>query len=371
MPINSKIIGPDGLPVPALIRDKHAGLLVATIPAQHKHFMLDQFISTDGYENLDVDIGGDPLIIWNGTGGLDTGGDWTRGGDSGQNESTDAAHSGTNGLDTDEMDNEDVTTFTAGSPIDLSSYLFLSFWINAQNWPNNSEINLRWYNGSTEVGKMLHEYNYTTVVVGSWVNVKIPMADFELDDTVDSIEFEWHNENNIHVYLDDVELLTSAGGGGTKSSTGIFRISGLFGEVKEIHEIRLVINTASSGWEATDFTLIDGGLDAGVLFRWWDYAQGVTQDVPTIINANLSRNIQDNLDLFGFFDIETNIDFLDSGRLLVLSLDLSATPIHLIGTQVVDLLVRDNLSAITSFRAYAIGNRRFDSLQHDELEDGC
>ena len=143
-------------------------------------------------------------VIWNGTGTLDTGGDWIH---SGYGTETSASkHSGTNGLDMTGMSKKDITYFTALSNLNVSEYDMLTFWINIKDIQSNKNIQISLYEAggtwhSLYLGNYINLYdNHET-----WRKAYIPLSDFGISSSVIN-NLRFLPTGNIDIWLDDIKV---------------------------------------------------------------------------------------------------------------------------------------------------------------------
>jgi len=156
--------------------------------------------------NVDVVCPGEEcaLIIWNGTGIFDTGGDWEHSGYG--TEASYAKYEGTNGLD--------ATNFTAGSEIyfedtnenDVSDYDLLSMYINFKELETAKDITLYFEEGnSINLIDYLESYNLNV-----WQRVLIPLEAFGLTQPINLKKLTYSSGGNHGFYLDNVEFVMGA-----------------------------------------------------------------------------------------------------------------------------------------------------------------
>jgi len=316
-------------------------LVVKTDPLRRHSFRTERFRRIDDYSTSLAINGlsaGSSTIIWNGTGASDTGGDWSRSGDVGA-ESTAAAHSGTNGLDSQDWDGSDNIQFSPGSAFDLSPYSSLEFWIKPIQHPKGKDVRIEWRNGS-RVGHQLMLQNYSPLTIGVWQKITIPISDFSPTNSITQLRFRSEKDNQRY-YIDDVELVTSGGAG-----PHIFRASPAYDECWKVEEILFVMSAGPAGWETTDFGIINGGLTSLLLLRYLDTHSS---------DVHWSFTMKDNLELLGRLEVRNNIEFLDSARQVTAVLDLKRSPIWLHGSDALEVVVSDDLSSLTAFEAWVSG----------------
>lgn len=302
-----------------------------------------RFVTPVGSHELAINgapIGGSSLSIWDGTGAGDTGADWTRGGAGA--ESAAAMHSGTNGLDTGVMAKGDLVTFD--TPALAITHQSLVFWLNAQAYPPNADIELRWQLSGVDASDKIKVNDYITVTVGSWQQVVIPIVDFDVVGNVDRLRIKHKKVAGQHLYYDDFQL-SSGGGLGVQ----IYRVEAPTAKTIEVENVRLMLAGTSNGWLIADWATINGGLSAGLLLRFWDYYDG---------EVFWSYNFVNNKDLFGLLRLDNSVTFLDADRMITLLHEAGLARPILSGHRVLDLVVRDDLSSLISINAWAMGGVR-------------
>jgi len=281
---------------------------------------------------------GSPTVLWNGTGGSDTGGDWTRGGTAGQSESAAAMKSGTNGLDTGVRASADVTTFDNGSLIDVSVEDSVSFWMNPQAFPVGAKLLVQWFVGASAKGSELDVVNYVSNFdIGVWQKVTIPMDDFSLTENIDRLQFKYDVAGQ-HFYFDDIDLNPNGGGVGPKT----FRVAAPVGEIYHVSCLSLIV-AAGTGWDADKFANIVSGLTNGLLIRHHDL--DTASDIWSVVMKN-------NIDLYGRLIEINSVDFAGNKRMSVFELESGTASIEVTDKQVIEILIRDDLSSLNDVRAF-------------------
>lgn len=279
--------------------------------------------------------------VWDGTGAGDSGSDWTRGGSGG--ESASAAHSGTNGLDTGVLSQNDFWFLDYGSDRDLeASFDSISFWINVQLYPAGSVLRCGWAvsGGSTIVGdsKKVEDYlpNHD---LGVWQRVSIPLSDFNLGGTpVGRFVMQAKQTAGQQFYLDDFDLLDSSSDGPYK-----FRVTGEAGIRKHVARITLVVAADEAGWNSSAFANISGGLELGLILR-----QGILSTQEII----WSIAMKNNMEVFGGMVPSEPINFADGEQMIVFTITPEIASIVLGEDDGLEFIVRDDLSTLTNMRAY-------------------
>jgi len=293
-----------------------------------------------GAMNVDGSSQGTPTVVWNGTGASDTGGDWTVTGEG--SETAGAMHAGTNGWDTDVTAQNDNTRFSYGSNTDIDgSYDELSFWMQPKAFPPASILRVRWRQlDNTAVGNNLRVDNYTTDMDPDvWQRVQIPMDDFALTADVAKLSFEYRAAAGQHFYFDDIKLNTASGGGPFR-----FRIDAPANRQYHLTMAVLVVAAPSSGWNPSAFGSISGGLENGLLFRQRRLSEG--EDLWKF-------NSKNNMDLFGRFHPQDDITFANGDLLIGFMVKPGGASVIVTDDDVIEFLVRDELSSLSEVRAYA------------------
>jgi len=291
--------------------------------------------------NLDGLPAGSAVIVWNGTGGSDTGGDWTVTGDG--SETAGSMHAGTNGWDSGARGANDFTNFDNGSEIDVAgTYDTLSFWIQVKNFPNNGSLQMQWRNAATTVvSSTLQVKNYVTNMDPDvWQKVTVPIADFALTGDVQSFRIVYKTGNNQQHWLDDFEL-TAAGGGGTRT----FRVQSPVGVIYHVERLVLVVSAGDTGWSSDAFANIASGLTNGLLLKY--------HNIGASPQTFWTANAKDNAELFGQYAAWNSINFDNAEQLIAFSIDPDLSSVILVDDDdVLDFVVRDDLSSLTSLRAF-------------------
>lgn len=149
------------------------------------------------------------VIVWNGTGVDDTGGDWTHSGHS--SEESYAKYSGTNGLDANLQTNYKVQ-FHKSVEENIVDYDLLTMYLKVLSWDTDERIKLEFYrNGGTVYYVYLDDYaNIETI--NEWQKVFIPLNDFGFvpedapGNPIYTDRLILTSTGNIHMYMDNIEL---------------------------------------------------------------------------------------------------------------------------------------------------------------------
>jgi len=302
----------------------------------------ERFLRTDdGTEQMALNglPAGGITVIWNGTGVGDTGGDWTS--PAVGVESAAAAHSGTNGWDTQAQGANTNVEFNNGSEINVAgTYDVFSFWLQPKSFPNNGTLQIQWKNAvGTVIGATLNVENYVTNMdLNVWQKVSIPVSDFALTGNVQRCVFVLKSGNNQRHWIDDIEFQASGGGG-----PYTFQVVAPSTEAWHATMIVLVVATSDVGWQSTTFTSLTA-LTNGVLLRQRRLSDGY---VSWAINA------KDNVDLFGRYHPQESFNF-SNGEILVGFMVKPGQSADIIVTDddVLEFVIRDDLSSLTNVRAF-------------------
>ena len=302
-----------------------------------------KFLRTDdGTALLNINglAAGSPTVLWNGTGALDTGGDWTQGNQG--TESAAAMHSGTNGLDSGSTSQGNNTQFDNGVDLDVAgTYDTLEFWMQPKAYPAGSELQLLWKtSGGTTKGNVLNVSDYVTNFdLDVWQKVTVPISDFALPQDVARLQFKYANKSGQQFYLDDIQFNNSGGGG-----PFVFQVVAP-DTTKQYHLSMLVIllSGAASGWNSTTFANV-AALENGLLLRQRKISTG---------EVLWSLNSKDNLDLFGRFYPQDEVNFADGTLLVGFMVKPGNGSVIITNDTALEIVVRDDLSGIAAGRAFA------------------
>jgi hypothetical protein len=304
------------------------------------------FLRTDdGTELMNVNgsPAGTPTIVWNGTGVSDTGGDWTASGDG--SETAGSMHSGTNGWDSGVRGNNDYTSFITGTAIDIQATSdSLSFWLNPQLKESNTSLRVRLHESGGAKGVVVIVDDYVANFdIGVWQKVTIPISDFGLSASqmIDEVRFQYQAQGpkNQQHYLDDIELNPTGAGGGPYS----FQLAAPAGTVYHVSMMVLIVSAPSSGWNANTFAN-HAALENGLLLRQRRVSTG---------EILWSFNSKDNTDLFGRYHPQDDITFGDGTLLVGFMVKPVKATVKITEDDVLEYVVRDDLSSLTSARAFA------------------
>jgi len=293
---------------------------------------------TDGKVSMKVD--GSPssaTIIWNGTGENDTGGDWTRSGEG--SESTAAKKSGTNGLNTTVTSENDTSVFDNGSMVDVDgTYGSLQFWIRAKVYPVGSDPVVFWRDSSNVlVGVEVHLNDYVEDFSDDteWHLVAIPISDFALTTNVQKLVFRYEGVGGQRYFIDDIELYSTGG--------FVYRAAATATEVYHLKDVILTFVEENGTWDSGDFTAINGGLSNGLLLRHRRLSTG---------EVLWKINFKSNITLFGRLNVLNDVEYSTSVHQFTLALDPTPAMIKVTSDDVIEWVVRDDLTTINDIRSF-------------------
>jgi len=305
----------------------------------------DAFKRTDNNsEQMAVDgvASGTAVIVWNGTGASDTGGDWSRSGVG--SESAGAMHAGTNGLDTGVTAKDDESVYDNGSTVDVNgTYATISFWLQPKAFPSKSELTVQFRNAvNSRIGALLNVANYVTNMdLDVWQKVEIPITDFLLTADVQKFVFKCEKSAGQQFYIDDIELVSSGGSG-----PYIFQVKAPDTSVQyHVSMLVLMIAEIETGWDDNKFANITA-LTSGLLLRQRDLSLGEDSVIWKF-------NSKDNVDLFGRYHPQESFIFANGKLLVGFMVKPGAASIVVTDQRVLEFVVRDDLSTIDNIRAFA------------------
>lgn len=275
---------------------------------------------------------GTPVPVWDGEGSY-----WTPG-DQGSAE-TYAAHSGTYGWDSSPTSLGQDTKFDGGDNQDITGYDTLSFWMQPKAYPSGSDLQVLWKTqAGTTKGNVLSVENYVTNMdLDVWQRVEIPIADFALPDDVDKVLFKYASQGGQQFWFDDIALNTGGGGG-----PFTYRVAAPENERYHVSMMVIVVAAPGAGWDSDKFASI-AVLANGLLLRQRRISDG---------HVFWSLNSKDNMDLFGRFHPQDDITFADGTLLVGFMIKPGKASVVVTNDDVLEIVVRDNLSALDNVRAY-------------------
>ena len=290
--------------------------------------------------NVDARAAGSPVNVWNGTGGSDSGADWTRAGSGSESTAADAG-AGTNGLDTGVLAQNDVFSFDNGSMIDVNSlYADLTFKLQPKAFPIGSRFRVTFLDGSNnQVGNWVRiDQNVPNMDLDVWKTVTIDIASFGLTGNAQKIRFQARTTSGQQYYVDDIGLVASAGGGPYR-----FRASPPAGFRWHMSMVVLKISGPSSGWDDSAFGTISGGLTHGLVLRQRRLSEG------EVLWKFVTR---DNDELGGFYHPQDEITWANGIMTMGFMVKPGKATVVVTEDDVMEFVARDDLSSISKMRAY-------------------
>jgi hypothetical protein len=290
--------------------------------------------------NINGEAVGTPVNLWNGTGGGDTGADWTVAGTGSEQAAADAG-TGTNGWDTGVTAQNDTTTFDNGSMTDVvGTYSELKFMLQPKAWPASSRLRVGFLDASnTLVGNWRRVENYTANMdLDVYQQVSIPVSDFNLTGDVQKLRFQYGTTAGQHHYFDDIALVPSGGGGPYR-----FQVKAPVDECYHVAMMVFMVSGASTGWEDGTFANIPS-LTNGLILRQRRLSDG---------EIIWKFNSKDNTDLFGRYHPQDDIEFADGNLLVGFMVKPGKASVIVTDDTVLEFVVRDDLSGLSNARGFA------------------
>lgn len=296
-----------------------------------------KFLRTDiGTEQMNVNgqAPGGATVIWNGDGTY-----WTH--EAQGTPETYAAHDGTYGLDSGVRSAGQETRFDYGSNQDIAGlYQNLTFWMQPKAFPAGANLKILWRtSGGNNPGSVLLVQDYVpNMDLDVWQQVTIPIADFALGADVAKLVLVYATKGGQQFYFDEFELV-AAGAGGPYT----FRVEAPAGERWIVGTLNLVLAAGSSGWNSDAFANIAGGLAQGLILR-----KRKLGTAETIWAFTFKKNVE----MFG--QLVPSYDFTFADDELLVNFSMKPEPATLVVTddEVLEFVVRDNLSSIGNMRAF-------------------
>lgn len=251
---------------------------------------------------------------------------------------TGSKRTGTYGWDSGVTALNDEVKFTRSSSFQPSSDV-LAGWINLQAYPSGVEIQGRWELAGATKGNGVDLMDYLeSQDLGVWQYWEIPIADFNLGtEYVDEFRFRTKNVAGADYWLDDIQL--KSGGGNEK-----FRLVVPANAEWIVGAVTLVLVSGDSGWNSNAFANIAGGLAAGLTMRHRDLVAG-----ENFFKVVCKKNIH----LFGHFDPVIDTTYNDNLRQISFVLKPDPAIIMVKENEVLEFLVKDDLTSLTDLRAFA------------------
>lgn len=253
-----------------------------------------------------------------------------------------AKHTGTYGLDSGVRPQGQETRFDYGSNQDIAgTYDSVSFWMMPKAYPVGAQLKVLWRtSGGSNPGQTLLVSDYVSNMdLDVWQKVTIPIDDFALGADVAKFVLLYATQGGQQFYFDEFYL--NQGGVGPQ----VFRVSSPTGKCWHVERVALVLSAGSTGWNSTAFANIAGGLANGLLLKYHKLgAEPVTY---------WTLNCKSNIELFGNLTVVNDVSFESSDVMIVFALEPSLSSVLLVDDdEVLEFLVRDNLSSLTRVRAF-------------------
>jgi len=252
-----------------------------------------------------------------------------------------AAKTGTYGLDSGVRTVGQETRFDYGSNQDIDgSYQTVQFWMQPKAYPSGSNLKILWRtSGGSNPGVVLEVADYVpNMDLDVWQHVSIPISDFALGNDVAKLVLIYATKGGQQFYFDDFELI-AAGAGGPYT----FRAEAPAGETWHVDLLNLLICSGSSGWNSDAFASIAGGLDQGLILR---------KKILSTAEVPWSFTFKNNIELFGQLVPSYDFAFADNEQMVNLSVKPELADLAVTDDEVLELIVRDNLSTISHMRAF-------------------
>ena len=285
--------------------------------------------------NIDGRALGTPVDVWDGDSTY-----WTESGDG--SKTTGSAHSGTYGWDTGVAAVNDDVKFDNGSMIDVDgTYAELRFWIQPKAFPLNSRPKIGWMNSTNNViGNRVRIDDYTeNMDLDVWQQIAIPISDFALEsNNVQKLQLRWMNVADQQYWIDDIELIPTG--------SGPYRFEFEAPDADTIYHVSMIVLQVignTTGWASTAFGVIPGGIENGLILRH------KRKSDSEVLWKFVSK---DNMSLFGLFHPQDDVVFADSKMLVGFMVKPSKASIKVTNNDILQFVVRDDLTDIDSMRAY-------------------
>jgi hypothetical protein len=328
----------------ATVLETRSGDGTLAVASQRLGLGREAFVRTDnGTELMNIDglAAGAPVVLWNGGGAGDIGADWTPSGNG--SETAGAMHSGTNGWDTGVSSVNDTTIFDNGAMIDIgATYDQIDIWINPQAFPPGARLHARWRDDvNANVGDQLRVDQYApNMDIGVYQQISIPIADFNLTGNAQKLRIRYSNAAGQHYFFDDIELVSSAGGG-----PHTFRLEAPDALTRyHLTMAVLLLSAPTAGWTRSAFADIVGGLNRGLIMR---HRKKSTSE---ILWRFVTKN---NVQLFGQYHPQEDFAFADNELLVGFMVKPGKASVIVTDDEVLEFVVRDKLDTIPEMRAYA------------------
>jgi len=252
-----------------------------------------------------------------------------------------AAHDGTYGLDSGVRTAGQDTRFDSGSDQDIAgTYQNLTFWMQPKAFPSGSRLDIKWKtSGGGTPGAKLSVADYVpNMDLDVWQQVTIPISDFALGADVAQLEITYALKGGQKFYFDTFELV-AAGSGGPYT----FRVEAPAEEIWHIGLLNLILSAGSTGWNSDAFANIAGGLAQGLVLR---------KKKLSTSEVLWAFTFRKNIELFGQLVPSYDFTFADSSLMVNFSMKPEPASLNITDDEVLEFLIRDNLTTLTNMRAY-------------------
>jgi hypothetical protein len=153
------------------------------------------------------------------------------------------------------------------------------------------------------------------------------------------LEFKYLNVDGQQYWFDDIEIIPIGNG------PYRFEFEAPDNNTRyHISMIVLMISAPKTGWTSTAFAAIAGGISQGLILR--QKRKSDTEVLWKFVTKN-------NAGLFGYYHPQDEIVFADDEMLVGFMVKPGKASIVVTDDEVLQFVVRDDLSSITSIRAYA------------------
>jgi len=152
--------------------------------------------------------------VWNGTGSLDIGTDWTHVGYGIEN--TESMHTGTNGLDLTGLSNGSTFHFDSYKyvwvDVDVTNYDFLLLWVYVNSWEQTTNLQVSLDRDGVFNSTVLNLDDYINLtIIKQWQKVYIPLNDFNIPAGFGQLKYvntlNFVSQGNIDLYIDDITFV--------------------------------------------------------------------------------------------------------------------------------------------------------------------
>ncbi len=143
--------------------------------------------------------------VWNGTGILDIGGDWTH--SKKGIEASYAMRTGTNGLDADLSNNDKMWFSDPDGGEDITDYDVVIIWTKVLSWGSGKEVSVTFHSLGSPGGwgTSINLSDYISISdTDVWQRAVVPLSYLGIINIEEVDILELGSDGNIHLYLDDI-----------------------------------------------------------------------------------------------------------------------------------------------------------------------